>query len=1621
MRTAHCLSFFIVLLLLLHVCVESVPAQAVSASVVSQSPPQLRLEWDVVDYFGTAMDRKLFRRNKEDLEWGAPIATLPNSGTTYTYTDTTLTAGVAYEYRLQTVRVSDQSLHSESYVSGGIDIPVIENRGTLLLLVDQSQASALAPELATLMQDLVGDGWTVQRTDLPRATIEAAEAFSPSLGSTRLAEARAVKDVIVSACNVASANVKAVYIIGHLPVPYSGDTAPDQHPDHRGAWPADTYYGDIDGTWTDETVTATGATDPRNRNVPGDGKFDQSEIPSSLELSVGRVDFANMTVFPSSAVTETELLRRYLRKASDYRHRRGAYSAIERRAVTINAFSGANQPSMASSIAAVLGRSSTVTDVLAPYTGSRSPWFDWMERNPTKTYLIGSSQTSGQSDGNAAGNSVDFGSRPSRSVFNVLFGSYLGDFEYPNNFMRASLAGNASGDSLGLTCFWAGRPNLFLQSMALGETIGYSARVSQNDDGSTIYDGSTNKRGIHTALMGDPSLRLFSVLPPQNLQAASNLGAVRLSWDASTEGALTGYLVYRASDSNGPYTRLTASPIIENEFTDSAVTVGEAYTYMVKTVKRESTPAGTFFNTSVGQFATILASSASTSIPLAPFGLHVSALNSTTLNLAWSNHVTDETAYRVERRSSPTGPWEMLATLPADSTSHTDAGPLTRGATLSYRVISINGGGESLPSQEVSLSGHPGSIGFLRSTTHVERAPGLNFVDVPVHRIGGSVGTVSVNYATSDAGTSDFPRPGIDYVQTSGTLTFADGEVSKTVRVTLLNSSPQPPQSFLLTLSSPTGGAGLTTTSGLGGTRVLVKDASAPLPSPWQETIIGNSNDPGATGAVAGTISSSFWGGLWNGSSEYGKFIFQPMSGDSVLTARIDAPNVNAAALIVRANTNSHYGRSVAVRFTNAAGGVQFSARLDDVAGGTRVTLPATPNSLSTPYWARITRSGNLFTGEVSPDGVTWTLIGQTSVAGMPTTVNWGFFQCVDGYSLQRAVFSDIAFSTLTAPAPPGQLSVERILPGVSLSWADDSNNETGFLIERGISGSGSFSALTTVGGGQTSYTDQTAEPGSSYDYQVRAVNGAGSSAPSNVATAGPLAIPNPPDELVWNPSTLSGVEISWSPSPGGLAAEYFIERMAEGSGVYTQVAAVGAGTLNWTDTTALSDTGYQYRIQSSNPAGSSPYSSTVSVATSPESSLVSMILPAISDAQISNGLGANATHGTEPSMVVAQGNGSGDLSNAYLRFDTSGRPSTSEVIGYELSTTSASNGGIGAAYLHLLDHTTDGWNESDLTWNNAVYTSANVFSSAENAYLGAGSFVLLNAGNSFSFIGGADDALVQRLNSSKDNGIVTLLLSHQLPGGSLTLASRENEDYDAPRLTLSLLQAPAARRATNLSGSVVGAGTVSLLWTDNSVDETGFRVEVSTDNGQTFTSLAVLPPNTTTLTTSAIPAIGGAQVYRVVAFNPDGEATPSLSFTLSPFTGFQAWLSVNGLPLDGTGSGSPTAAPAGDGIQNLVKYALGIAAGTPGYQGRYFSGIEAAEDGKTYLQVSYTVPEPAPEGVDIVVESGTDLLAASFSSSSTTPVSSSVAGGFRTTTVRDSIAIEDDPSRFLRIKFRVP
>ena len=197
------------------------------------------------------------------------------------YVDSEVELGVAYEYKVQkAAQAGDKTFKGTGYLLAGIEVPFRDRRGKVILLVDGSHAEALVDPLRRLERDLRGDGWTVLRHDVGRDS-----------------RASDVKKLIRTDYEADRENVRSVFLFGHVPVPYSGDFNPDGHPDHRGAWPADAYYGDMDEEWPDAAIDSPKASRQENRNVPGDGKFDPTSLPHDLALEVGRVDLSQMPAF----------------------------------------------------------------------------------------------------------------------------------------------------------------------------------------------------------------------------------------------------------------------------------------------------------------------------------------------------------------------------------------------------------------------------------------------------------------------------------------------------------------------------------------------------------------------------------------------------------------------------------------------------------------------------------------------------------------------------------------------------------------------------------------------------------------------------------------------------------------------------------------------------------------------------------------------------------------------------------------------------------------------------------------------------------------------------------------------------------------------------------------------------------------------------------------------------------------------------------------------------------------------------------------------------------------------------------------------------------------------------
>ncbi len=94
----------------------------------------------------------------------------------------------------------------------------------------------------------------------------------------------------------------------------------------------------------------------------------------------------------------------------------------------------------------------------------------------------------------------------------------------------------------------------------------------------------------------------------------------------------------------------------------------------------------------------------------------------------------------------------------------------------------------------------PGLIGFIRPNFNVREQQGS--VTITVARSPGSSGSASVLYSTSDGTATN----GVDYLDTRGTLVFADGEFVKSFSVPILNDNRvEPGETINLTLANPVG------------------------------------------------------------------------------------------------------------------------------------------------------------------------------------------------------------------------------------------------------------------------------------------------------------------------------------------------------------------------------------------------------------------------------------------------------------------------------------------------------------------------------------------------------------------------------------------------------------------------------------------------------------------------------------------------------------------------------------------------------------------------------------------------------------------------------------------------
>ncbi len=162
------------------------------------------------------------------------------------------------------------------------------------------------------------------------------------------------------------------------------------------------------------------------------------------------------------------------------------------------------------------------------------------------------------------------------------------------------------------------------------------------------------------------------------------------------------------------------------------------------------------------------------------------------------------------------------------------------------------------------------------------------------------------------------------------------------------------------------------------------------LPSPWLTADIGAVGIAGSANESAGTFTVKGSGLGPTGTSDQFRYVYQTMSGDGSITARVNSQSGTAttslAGVMVRETTAT--GSKFAGAWHRGSGSKNMYATRRTTTGG---STTSTSSTSQTPpnCWVRVTRTGNSFAMARSTNGTSWTTIN-TSTITMATDVTVG-------------------------------------------------------------------------------------------------------------------------------------------------------------------------------------------------------------------------------------------------------------------------------------------------------------------------------------------------------------------------------------------------------------------------------------------------------------------------------------------------------------------------------------------------------------------------------------------------------------------------------------------------------
>ncbi len=319
------------------------------------------------------------------------------------------------------------------------------------------------------------------------------------------------------------------------------------------------------------------------------------------------------------------------------------------------------------------------------------------------------------------------------------------------------------------------------------------------------------------------------------------------------------------------------------------------------------------------------------------------------------------------------------------------------------------------------------------------------------------------------------------------------------------------------------------------------------LPGSWSTQDIGTVATAGSASETGGVVTLRASGAdIWDAADEF-HFRYQALTGDGEIIARVTGltnthPWAKAGVML---RESLAPGSRHAFMCVAAGMGAAFQYRA--ATSGASQSASGTPSS-TLPRWVRLLRAGNVITGYESTNGTTWTTVG-TVTLGWGATVQVGLAATShnDG-TLTTATFDSIVVTAGTPPgttnpvtppistaisAPSNLVATAISTTQIDLSWADNSDNETDFRLERSADNL-NFTLLppSLTPRNATRYAETGLTAGTTYYYRIRALGTNNQlSGYSNTATATTTAAP--PVSTAWSNGDIGAVGVAGSIETG--------------------------------------------------------------------------------------------------------------------------------------------------------------------------------------------------------------------------------------------------------------------------------------------------------------------------------------------------------------------------------------------------------------------------------------------------------------------------------------------------------